>query len=67
MPGITPSTTNGVAAARFSLTIDGVEIAQFSELLRIVSEIEPFRPEQGESKIEIGALEAGSNEVLWKR
>jgi phage tail-like protein len=33
--------TAPLAAARFSLTIDGVEIAQFSELAGINSEVEP--------------------------
>ena len=32
---------DAISASRFSLTIDGVEIAQFSELVAIVSEGEP--------------------------
>jgi phage tail-like protein len=39
MPGRDPA--SDLVAARFSLTIDGVEIAQFSELVGIVSEADP--------------------------
>jgi phage tail-like protein len=41
MPKARPDTGDAIAAARFSLTIDGVEIAQFSELVGITSEVEP--------------------------
>ena len=37
--GVGPADT--IAAARFSLTVEGVEIAQFSELVGITSEAEP--------------------------
>ena len=41
MPAGTKSGPNdALTAARFSLTIDGVEIAQFSELAGIISEVE---------------------------
>jgi phage tail-like protein len=39
MPGRDPG--NDFVAARFSLTIDGVEIAQFAELVGMVSEADP--------------------------
>ena len=39
MPGRDPG--NDLVAARFSLTIDGVEIAQFAELVGMVSEADP--------------------------
>ena len=35
------TTSEGLLAARFSITIDGVEIAAFSELLDLTSSIEP--------------------------
>jgi phage tail-like protein len=41
MPKARTDTTAGIAPTRFSLTIDGVEIAQFSELSSIKSEIAP--------------------------
>ena len=41
MPKARTDTTAGVAPTRFSLTIDGIEIAQFSELSSIKSEIAP--------------------------
>ncbi|MGH9244064.1 MAG: phage tail protein [Acidimicrobiales bacterium] len=43
MPGgVGPNQQNdALTAARFSLSIDGVEIAQFSELAGITSEVEP--------------------------
>jgi phage tail-like protein len=34
-------TAEAITAARFSLTVDGVEIAQFSELVSITSQAEP--------------------------
>jgi phage tail-like protein len=40
MPAST-SAGGAIKASRFSLTIDGVEIAQFSELVAIISEAEP--------------------------
>jgi phage tail-like protein len=39
--GTSTGPNDALTAARFSLTIDGVEIAQFSELAGISSEIEP--------------------------
>ena len=39
--GTSTSPNDALTAARFSLTIDGVEIAQFSELAGINSEVEP--------------------------
>jgi phage tail-like protein len=39
--GTSTGPNDALTAARFSLTIDGVEIAQFSELAGINSEIEP--------------------------
>lgn len=39
-PGRRPGTGDALTAARFSLTIDGVEIASFSELSGITSEVE---------------------------
>jgi phage tail-like protein len=41
MPKARTDTTAGIAPTRFSLTIDGVEVAQFSELSSIKSEIAP--------------------------
>jgi phage tail-like protein len=42
MAGLGPTQPNdAITAARFSLTIDGVEIAAFSELQGITSEVEP--------------------------
>jgi phage tail-like protein len=32
---------DAITASRFSITVDGVEIAQFSELMGITSEVEP--------------------------
>jgi phage tail-like protein len=34
-------TDDAISPARFSLTVDGIEIAQFSELIAITSEAEP--------------------------
>ena len=41
MPKARPDSDDTIAPARFSITVDGVEIAQFSELVGIVSETEP--------------------------
>jgi phage tail-like protein len=41
MPKARPDSDDVIAPARFSLTIDGVEIASFSELVGIVSESDP--------------------------
>ena len=41
MPGGTSGPGGAIEVARFSLTIDGVEIAQFSELGGITSEVGP--------------------------
>ena len=41
MPAGGVGSADTITAARFSLTIDGVEIAQFSELVSITSEAEP--------------------------
>jgi phage tail-like protein len=41
MPKARTDTTAGIAPTRFSLTIDGIEIAQFAELSSIKSEIAP--------------------------
>ena len=45
---------DAIAAARFSITIDGVELAAFSELLGIVSEIE------------IEDIQSGNQQILKK-
>jgi phage tail-like protein len=46
MPGATEPPV--VTVARFSITIDGVEIGQFSELVGITSEVEPVEFQSGE-------------------
>jgi phage tail-like protein len=47
--GLPPSRPNdALTAARFSLTIDGVEIASFSELQGITSEVEPIEFLEGD-------------------
>jgi phage tail-like protein len=35
---------DALTAGRFSITVDGVEVASFSELVRITSEVEPSEP-----------------------
>jgi hypothetical protein len=51
--------TDALTAARFSLTIDGVEIGQFSELAGIQSEVEPVEP-----KPPMVTLKRGKNKDL---
>lgn len=41
MPKASPDTDETIAPARFSITVDGIEIASFSELVGIVSESDP--------------------------
>jgi phage tail-like protein len=48
MPGVPVPSTPGVTASKFSLTIDGVEIAQFSELMGITTEVELAELQSGE-------------------
>ena len=55
--GLGPSQPNdAITAARFSLTIDGVEIAAFSELQGITSEVEP-----------VELMESTDKEVVLKK
>jgi len=56
-PGLGPQQPNdAITASRFSLTIDGVEIAQFSELTGITTEVEP-----------VDFLESSEKEVIFKK
>jgi phage tail-like protein len=41
MPAGNVGSADVIAPSRFSLTVDGVEIAQFSQLVSITSEVEP--------------------------
>jgi phage tail-like protein len=55
--GLGPNQPNdAITAARFSLTIDGVEIAAFSELQGITSEVEP-----------VELMESTDKEVVLKK
>lgn len=55
--GLGPQQPNdAITASRFSLTIDGVEIAQFSELTGITTEVEP-----------VDFLESSEKEVVFKK
>ncbi|OLE28320.1 MAG: hypothetical protein AUG49_02820 [Catenulispora sp. 13_1_20CM_3_70_7] len=55
--GLGPQQPNdAITASRFSLTIDGVEIAQFSELTGITTEVEP-----------VDFLESSEKEVIFKK
>lgn len=57
MAGLGPNQPNdAITAARFSLTIDGVEIAAFSELQGITSEVEP-----------VELMESTDKEVVLKK
>ena len=47
---------DAITAARFSLTIDGVEIAQFSELQGITTEVEP-----------VELMESSDKDVILKK
>ncbi|MFL6142417.1 MAG: phage tail protein [Labedaea sp.] len=56
-PGVGPNQPNdAITAARFSLTIDGVEIAAFSELQGITTEVEP-----------VELMESTDKEVILKK
>jgi phage tail-like protein len=54
--GLSSSPNDALTAARFSIVIDGVEIAQFSELSGIVTEVEP-----------VDFLESSDKEVIFKK
>ena len=55
--GLGPNQPNdALTAARFSITIDGYEIAQFSELSGIVTEVEPVR-----------FMESSDKEIIMKQ
>ena len=55
--GLGPQQPNdALTAARFALVIDGVEIAQFSELSGITTEVEP-----------VDFLESSEKEVIFKK
>ncbi|GAB3459408.1 phage tail protein [Actinophytocola sediminis] len=57
MAGLGPNQPNdAITAARFSITIDGYEIAAFSELQGITTEVEP-----------VELLESTDNEVILKK
>jgi phage tail-like protein len=57
MAGLGPSQPNdAITAARFSITIDGYEIAAFSELQGITTEVEP-----------VELMESTDNEVILKK
>jgi phage tail-like protein len=57
MAGIGPNQPNdAITAARFSITIDGYEIAAFSELQGITTEVEP-----------VELMESTDNEVILKK
>ena len=57
MAGLGPNQPNdAITAARFSITIDGYEIAAFSELQGITTEVEP-----------VELMESTDNEVILKK
>jgi phage tail-like protein len=57
MAGLGPGQPNdAITAARFSITIDGYEIAAFSELQGITTEVEP-----------VELMESTDNEVILKK
>jgi phage tail-like protein len=57
MPGLGPNQPNdAITAARFSITIDGYEIAAFSELQGITTEVEP-----------VELMESTDNEIILKK
>ncbi len=57
MAGLGPNQPNdAITAARFSITIDGYEIASFSELQGITTEVEP-----------VELMESTDNEVILKK
>ncbi|WP_188316761.1 phage tail protein [Solihabitans fulvus] len=57
MPGLGANQPNdAITAARFSITIDGYEIAQFSELTGIVTEVVP-----------VDFMESSEKEVIFKK
>jgi phage tail-like protein len=57
MAGLGPSQPNdAITAARFSITIDGYEIAAFSELQGITTEVEP-----------VELMESTDNEIILKK
>ncbi|WP_083661421.1 phage tail protein [Actinophytocola xanthii] len=57
MAGLGPNQPNdAITAARFSITIDGYEIASFSELQGITTEVEP-----------VELMESTDNEIILKK